>query len=156
MLDRELSGRAAQLHANNAAIEKQERDVSRAVDALKRENDKLAKLASEHTRKVKEIGNVQYWAEMLEREFLIIEETLRMVKEGTTDDEDDEGGTGSEWSGSECPEGCQCGRGVDEEGDVVMGEAQRNGRDKGKEVEVEPEMVPIPESPLSGEVSGSG
>ncbi|KAK0651613.1 hypothetical protein B0T16DRAFT_83343 [Cercophora newfieldiana] len=81
LLDRELQGRAALLHANNAAIEKQERDVARARDALRRENDKLQKLATENARKVKEIGNVQNWAEMLEREFLIVEETLRLGRE---------------------------------------------------------------------------
>ena len=60
---------------------------------------------------------MQNWAEMLEREFLIIEETLRIVRDG--DSEDDE--SGSEWSGSgsECPEGCECGRTRkgDEDGD---------------------------------------
>ncbi|KAK1761211.1 hypothetical protein QBC47DRAFT_23850 [Echria macrotheca] len=162
MLDRELSGRAAQLHANNAAIERQERDVGRAIDGLRKENDKLARLATEHTRKVKEIGNVQNWAEMLEREFLIIEETLRVVRDG--DSEDDDGETGSEWSGSECPEGCECGRDgrkkngrggeYDGDGDVVMGEGEMNGKKpilngngKGVHKVEEPEMVPLPESP---------
>jgi len=156
MLDRELQGRAALLHANNAAIEKQERDVSRARDALRRENDKLARLATDHTRKVKEIGNVQNWAEMLEREFLIVEETLRLVREGS--DEDEEGS----WSGSECPSDCDCGRErrreveTDGEGDVVMGNGV-NGKGKGRDdgvleeinegVLVAPEMIPIPDSP---------
>jgi len=152
MLDRELSGRAAQLHANNSAIERQERDVSRALDGLRKENDKLEKLAREHTRKVKEIGNVQNWAEMLEREFLIVEETLRLVREGDPDKEASEW-SGS-WSGSECPEGCDCGRDGrrEEDGgeDVVMG-GGIGVKDKGKAVDlgVAPEMVPIPESPLS-------
>jgi hypothetical protein len=148
-LDRELSGRAAVLHANNAAIEKQERDVARARDALRKENDKLQRLAEENARKVKEIGNVQNWAEMLEREFLIVEETLRLVRRG-----DGEGEEGS-WSGSgsECGSGCDCGRGEEEgsdgEGDVVMrvvtGDGDGDGIDKGKGVA--PEIVPIPGTP---------
>lgn len=127
------------LHANNAAIEKQERDVARAREGLRRENDKLAKLAEEHTRKVKEIGNVQNWAEMLEREFLILEETVRLV----------DGGSEGSWEGSECGSDCDCGREVggeerrrDAEGDVVMGGVERR---KGRGME--PEEVPLPESP---------
>ncbi|KAK5656265.1 hypothetical protein OQA88_5028 [Cercophora sp. LCS_1] len=119
MLDRELSGRAALLHANNTAIEKQERDVSKAVEGLKRENDRLAKLAGEHAKKVKEIGNVQNWAEMLEREFLIIEETLRLANGGGSD------------GGSECGSDCSCGRSED-------GEENDRG--------VRPERVPLPEA----------
>ncbi|KAK4122801.1 hypothetical protein N657DRAFT_681772 [Parathielavia appendiculata] len=101
LLDRELTTRAAQLHANNAAIERQERDVARATDALRKENDKLGKLAEVHSRKVKEIGNVQNWAEMLEREFVILEETLRLVEQGDSDGSEDEGS----WSGSGSDEG---------------------------------------------------
>ncbi|KAK3320644.1 hypothetical protein B0T19DRAFT_403287 [Cercophora scortea] len=78
MLDRELHGRGELLHANNAAIEKQERELARTLDGFRKDNDKLAKLAAEHTKKIKEVGNVQNWAEMLEREFLIVEETLRL------------------------------------------------------------------------------
>ncbi|KAG7285442.1 hypothetical protein NEMBOFW57_010069 [Staphylotrichum longicolle] len=94
LVDRELTTRAALLHANNAAIEKQERDIVKATDALRRENDKLGKLADAHAKKVKEIGNVQNWAEMLEREFVILEETLRIVREG-----DGERGRGGGWDG---------------------------------------------------------
>ncbi|KAK3387493.1 hypothetical protein B0H63DRAFT_158683 [Podospora didyma] len=91
MLDRELAGRGALLHVNNTAIERQERDVGKALAGLRKENDKLAKMVGEQTKKVKEIGNVQNWAEMLEREFLIIEETLRLVEHG---DEEEDGENG--------------------------------------------------------------
>ncbi|KAM7192855.1 hypothetical protein V8F20_008652 [Naviculisporaceae sp. PSN 640] len=119
LVDRELSGRASQLHANNSAIEKQEREISRTLDTFRKDNDKLAKLAADHTKKIKEIGNVQNWAEMLEREFLILEETLRLANRGPRarggrgDGEDDEesgswSGSGSysgSWSGSEAGDG---------------------------------------------------
>ncbi|KAL2135909.1 hypothetical protein VTI74DRAFT_6292 [Chaetomium olivicolor] len=164
LLDRELSSRAALLHSNNTAIEKQERDLVRATEALRRENDKLGRLAETHARKVKEIGNVQNWAEMLEREFLILEETLRIVDEETgsegswggsgsgSDEEGDDGGGESEGDGGEQrvgerdrpgssrQGGAEGGKGkerMDAEGDVVMG-------DDG------PEMVPLPESPPGG------
>lgn len=142
LFDRDLSSRAAALHANAAAIEKQERDVARALAALRRDNDGLQRLATEHSRKVLEIGNVQNWAEMLERDFQVVEETLRLVREGSE-------------SGS-CGSGCDCGWGEEGEGE---GEEGLERRGKGKEVQgrgmegvvmnvmVAPEMVPIPESP---------
>ncbi|SPQ20440.1 5f3a49b5-d140-44c9-9267-a1fd53174c4d [Thermothielavioides terrestris] len=77
LLDRELTTRAAQLHVNHAAIGRQEREVARATAGLRRENERLGRLAEAHARRVKEIGDVQNWAEMLEREFLILEETVR-------------------------------------------------------------------------------
>lgn len=151
LVDRELTTRAALLHANNAAIEKQERDLVKATDALRRENDKLGRVADAHAKKVKEIGNVQNWAEMLEREFVILEETLRIVRDGDGEEEGGDG-TGSEWSGSgsgsdwegeeEEEDGREDGRGEevvmregrDGDGDVVMGDGGV-------------ETVPLPASP---------
>ncbi|KAJ0331058.1 hypothetical protein COL5a_002591 [Colletotrichum fioriniae] len=78
MLDGELQTRARMLHANAAALDKQERDVVRATEALRKENDKLAKFSGDAARRVKELGNVQNWAEVLERDFLVLEETLRL------------------------------------------------------------------------------
>jgi len=127
-MDRELTHRAALLHANNAAIQKQERDVQRAVQGLRKENDKLQKVVEQNQKKVKEIGNVQNWAEMLEREFVILEETLRMVREGggSGDDDDDSGSwSGSEGSGSE-------GSGWDSEGD---GDDNHDAREEGRRLE---------------------
>ncbi|KXH46382.1 hypothetical protein CNYM01_09986, partial [Colletotrichum nymphaeae SA-01] len=66
MLDGELQTRARMLHANAAALDKQERDVVRATEALRKENDKLAKFSGDAARRVKELGNVQNWAEVLE------------------------------------------------------------------------------------------
>ncbi|KAI0911729.1 hypothetical protein F4823DRAFT_270738 [Ustulina deusta] len=111
MLDSELQSRASLLHANTAALSRQEQDVARATEALRRENDKLAKVAKDAGRKIKELGNVQNWAEVLERDFLVLEETMRLVRDGGTetddDDNDDDDGSscsdysGSYWSGSE-------------------------------------------------------
>ncbi|KAK3314628.1 hypothetical protein B0H66DRAFT_563271 [Apodospora peruviana] len=149
MLDRELVTRGALLHANNAAIEKQEREIGKTLDGFRKDNDKLAKLAAENTKKIKEIGNVQNWAEMLEREFLILEETLRLAREGSDGEEGGSwSGSGSysgSWSGSESggedgehPEhgehGDRGGGGVEEEdGDVIMGNDETEvAGDKGK------------------------
>ena len=99
MLDGELQSRAALLHANNAAIERQVRDVEKAVTALRREDDKLQKVADAAARRVKELGNVQNWAELLEKDFQQLEETMRLVREGSSSlsySGSDDSGSGSE------------------------------------------------------------
>lgn len=118
-LDNELQTRASLLHANQAAIEKQERDVERALADLRREDDRLLKVLDKGSRQVKELGDVQNWAERLERDFLVLEETMRLVHEGGSGSESGSW-TGSEsgsWSGSEG--GSVVGDG-DEDGDVRM------------------------------------
>ncbi|KAI1418064.1 hypothetical protein F5Y13DRAFT_34778 [Hypoxylon sp. FL1857] len=101
MLDSELQSRASLLHSNAAALNKQERDVIKGTEALRKENDKLEKLARDTERKIKELGNVQNWAEVLERDFLVLEETMRLVREGSgSDDESCSECSRSSWSGS--------------------------------------------------------
>lgn len=101
MLDSHLRDRASVLHSNAAAISKQQVAVQKATDGLRKENDKLAKVADDAARKVKELGNVQNWAEVLERDFLVLEETLRLVR-GEEEGESWSGSQsgGSSWSGS--------------------------------------------------------
>ncbi|KAI1083763.1 hypothetical protein F5B20DRAFT_348982 [Whalleya microplaca] len=106
MVDSELQSRASVMHANAGVLARQGRDVERATDALRKENDKLEKMARDAGRKIKEIGNVQNWAEVLERDFLVLEETMRLVRSGG-DSESGSGscsqcsGSGSSWSGSD-------------------------------------------------------
>ncbi|KAI1447589.1 hypothetical protein F5Y02DRAFT_31745 [Annulohypoxylon stygium] len=99
MLDSELQSRASLLHSNAAALTKQEKDVAKGTEALRKENDKLEKLARDTERKIKELGNVQNWAEVLERDFLVLEETMRLVREGSGDDSCSQC-SGSSWTGS--------------------------------------------------------
>lgn len=137
-LDHELQTRASLLHSNQAAIEKQERDVERALADLRREDDRLLKVLDKGSRQVKELGDVQNWAERLERDFLVLEETMRLVHEGDSGSESGSW-TGSEsgsWSGSE--RGSVVGDG-DEDGDVRMedgepdhGQVDENAVGKGK------------------------
>jgi hypothetical protein len=103
MLDNELQSRASLLHSNAAALSRQEQEVARATEALRRENDKLAKVAKDAGRKIKELGNVQNWAELLEMDFLALEETMRLARDGGA--HSDCGDccsqcSGSYWSGS--------------------------------------------------------
>jgi hypothetical protein len=78
-LDRTLRSRAENLHANSKQLDKQQKDVIKATADLHKESAKLQKLADEGSKKVKELGNVQNWAEMLERDFLVLGETLRLA-----------------------------------------------------------------------------
>lgn len=57
------------LHEGAAVLARQERDVAREADAA--------------AARVKELGNVQNWAEVLERGFLVLEETVRLAAAGS-------------------------------------------------------------------------
>ncbi|KAK8036981.1 hypothetical protein PG991_001295 [Apiospora marii] len=102
LFDTELQSRATLLHANASQLSRQEADVAKATESLRKENDKLAKVARDAGRRIKETGNVQNWAEVLERDFLVLEETLRLAREGDGDGESEGGysSSGSYWSGS--------------------------------------------------------
>lgn len=93
-LDTQLRSRAQNLHANSTQLDKQQKDLVRATEGLRKETEKLKKVADEGARRVKELGNVQNWAELLERDFVVLEETLRLAAKGS-------GSEGSWESGSE-------------------------------------------------------
>ncbi|KAH7635884.1 hypothetical protein B0T09DRAFT_254293 [Sordaria sp. MPI-SDFR-AT-0083] len=145
LLDRELTGRASLLHQNHNAILKQEREMSKAVEGFKKDNDKLEKLAREGTKRLKEVGDVQNWAEVLERGFLRVEETIRRAN-GEYGDYSGESGswTGSgSWSGSGSWGGSE--RGDGDEGD--------DG--EGKRGEVEDDKVKRESGGQQGRVEGN-
>jgi len=104
MMDSELQWRASALHSNAAALNKQAQDVQRATDGLRRENVKLAREADVAARRLKELGNVQNWAEVLERDFLVLEETVRLANDDRSCSCSDCGsysGSGSESGGED-------------------------------------------------------
>ncbi|KAK6825766.1 hypothetical protein PG987_013260 [Apiospora arundinis] len=108
LFDTELQSRASLLHANASQLSRQESDVAKATEGLRKETDKLAKVARDAGRRIKETGNVQNWAEVLERDFLVLEETLRLAREGSEGDYSSSG-SGSYWSGSESEGGSENG-----------------------------------------------
>lgn len=138
--------------------------MKKEIGKLGKEGDKLEKLVREGQKRVKELGNVQNWAEVLERDFLVVGEVLRLV-DGRSDSE---GWSESEWSDDE--DGGRAGKrgGVQERGaglDGSGGEDRNdidthmsgvvtnddtsihdtncmhpNGNGKGKEKEIEEEM----------------
>jgi uncharacterized protein GlcG (DUF336 family) len=88
-LDAEMRTRTADLHSNSAAISKQEKELAKATASLARDTKEWEKLLQGGTKKVKEVGDIQNWAEMLERDLLVLEETARLV-----DGKGEESGTG--------------------------------------------------------------
>ncbi|KAF4123644.1 biogenesis of lysosome-related organelles complex 1 subunit 1 [Geosmithia morbida] len=130
MVDRELQSRAAILHDNTRALDRQERDVVAATAGLQRQRERLAREADAAARSLKEVGHVQNWAEVLEREFLVIEDTVRRANRGRREG----GGSGSgssTGSGSAGASVCSCSEcGRDEDRDVVVPDgADRKGED---------------------------
>ncbi|KAH8177918.1 GCN5-like protein 1 (GCN5L1) domain-containing protein [Sarocladium implicatum] len=104
LLDRKLQTRATTLHENAASLTKQEREVEQATVGLRKEREKLEKEAAKAERSLREIGSVQNWAEVLERQFLVVEETVRLAnggKDGSEGGERSYSGSGS-CSCSEC------------------------------------------------------
>ena len=59
--------------------------MRRATEQLAKQNDQLAKVADQARDGLKEIGDVQNWAELMDRDLLIVEETVRLAEEGEGD-----------------------------------------------------------------------
>lgn len=78
-VDSEMRQRAGDLHANSEAITKQEKELAKQTAALAKQSAQWQKLADSSTKKLNEIGDIQNWAEMLERDLLVLEETVRLV-----------------------------------------------------------------------------
>ena len=95
--DASLQRRAADIAANSAALSRQQAQLEASTAALAKETDEFAKIADDARGKLKEIGDVQNWAEVMERELLVLEETMRIVEEdgeGKGVDGDFRGGRG--------------------------------------------------------------
>ena len=92
--DSQLQRRAADLHKNAAAIAKQEAELKQHTAALAKENAMLHKELTKANKDLMPHGDLQNFAEMMERDFAVLEETLRLV-EGGRDVESASGG--SQW-----------------------------------------------------------
>lgn len=66
----------------NTALATQQTQLLSATGALAKENDRLAKLAEEGGRRLKEVGALDVWAEVLEGDLAAVEECLRIVEGG--------------------------------------------------------------------------
>ncbi|PLB55780.1 hypothetical protein P170DRAFT_325524, partial [Aspergillus steynii IBT 23096] len=98
----QIRDRARTLHANASALSRQETELQRTTEALRKQNDGWAKVADQARDGLKEIGDVQNWAELIERDLLVVEETVRlaeekenaMQEEGREDEGGERGGNG--------------------------------------------------------------
>jgi hypothetical protein len=81
-VDNEMRTRTADLHANSAAIAKQEKELAKQTAALAKQTAEWDKLLQGGTKKLNEVGDIQNWAEMIERDLLVLEETVRLVDGG--------------------------------------------------------------------------
>lgn len=97
--DHQFQRRAADLHANATAIAKQEAAVQAQTSILARESAKLQKELDKATKGLNEIGDVQNWAETIERDLLVLEETLRLIN---GQDEQETASGGSTWKLPRC------------------------------------------------------
>ena len=77
-----LEGRVSDIHSNSAAISKQQADVLKQTGKLAVESKKHQKVADDAAEKLKELGDIQNWAEVLERDLLVLEETMEMGEAG--------------------------------------------------------------------------
>ena len=78
--DGQFQRRAADLHANAAAIAKQEAELKKNSAALAKETAKWQKEVDKAGDGLKEFGDLQHWAESIERDLMVLEETLRLVE----------------------------------------------------------------------------
>lgn len=80
--DSHFQQRAADIHSNAIAIANQEDEIKRNTNALEKEHLKWKKEADRATAGLKAVGHVQNWAELMERDFMVLEETMRLVEGG--------------------------------------------------------------------------
>lgn len=79
--DAELQARVKDIHSSSTAVAKQEAEVTKQTDLLAKQTAQYQQIADESRGKLKEIGDVQNWAEMIERDLLVLEETMRIAEE---------------------------------------------------------------------------
>jgi hypothetical protein len=72
------------VHSASKAIETQQTALEKETAKLGKESEKHKKVLEKGEKALKEFGDLQNWAEMLEREVLVLEEVVRR-KEGGGD-----------------------------------------------------------------------
>ncbi|TGZ81289.1 hypothetical protein EX30DRAFT_371636 [Ascodesmis nigricans] len=80
-LDRDLRDRITTIHANQASLDSQSRALKLQTKKLVKTTKAWSGMADAARGGLKEIGDVQNWAEMIEYELMLVEETLRIVHE---------------------------------------------------------------------------
>ncbi|MCJ1338589.1 hypothetical protein MMC09_003878 [Bachmanniomyces sp. S44760] len=91
-VESDLQYRTKDIQANSASLAKQEAEVAKQTVALSKQSDAYQKIADDSRGRLKEIGDIQNWAEMIERDLLVVEETLRLAEEDDESMEQDRTG----------------------------------------------------------------
>jgi chromosome segregation ATPase len=81
-LEAPLRDRASNIQSNAVALERQEAELAENTQRLARQNQQWVGLADETREGLKEIGDVQNWAEMIERDLLALEDMMDDVERG--------------------------------------------------------------------------
>ncbi|KAK9384055.1 uncharacterized protein V2V93DRAFT_319026 [Kockiozyma suomiensis] len=88
-VDRDLRQRITSVHANAKHISTQTKEIRVRTGALAQDTTKWEELADKATQALKEAGDVQNWAEILEVEISALEETMRIVYGEDREEEDE-------------------------------------------------------------------
>jgi hypothetical protein len=88
-LEAPLRDRAANIQSNAVALERQEAELAENTARLARQNGEWVGLADETREGLKEIGDVQNWAEMIERDLLALEDMMDDVEGGRDGDREE-------------------------------------------------------------------
>ena len=93
-----LSNLSPDIRPNSTSISKQEADLQKNTTKLAQERQKQEKALDDAAKGLKELGDVQNWTEVLERDLRVIEETLERgeVGSGWVTEEEDGGANESE------------------------------------------------------------
>ncbi|KAL4870061.1 hypothetical protein BDV12DRAFT_195672 [Aspergillus spectabilis] len=91
-----LVDRAQNLHSNSVALKSQEERLRKTTEELGRQNKEWEGVAEEARVGLKEIGDVQNWAEIIERELLVVESVVDSLegeagKDGNSERRSEEG-----------------------------------------------------------------
>ncbi|KAL4874680.1 hypothetical protein BJY04DRAFT_10646 [Aspergillus karnatakaensis] len=85
-----LVDRAQNLHQNASALKAQEHQLQKTTEALGKLNNEFEGLAKDARKGLKEIGDVQNWAEIIERELLVVESVVGRLEEEDEEDRERE------------------------------------------------------------------
>lgn len=80
-VDMELRDRIVTIHGNAVALDNQSKALGNKTNQLVKTTKQWSGMADGARGKLKEIGDIQNWAEVIEHDLLLIEETLRIVHE---------------------------------------------------------------------------
>lgn len=91
-LDADLQSRARNIHANSKVLNEQEQDVDKEIKKLSKQNDQMQKVVDKAKSDLKEFDSLQNFETNLgadlERDLMLIEETLRIVEEDDWSDDE--------------------------------------------------------------------